>query len=372
VHHSWCGHRHFHAAAQILQELGLGKHLVDCSTFGYVIMPFLALFIFAPRFHQIYAQTPAKDLAMIYLFGLIQGSGAYVMIYTCTIIGMALGFTLNMSCIALFSLLIPLFGAHIDRVMKLDGITLLIGAALLIISFVLGGQAGLARERQQPTDEKKSSAKLRLNIPLLAAGILWSGLANSMYYFTFEFQQSMKATAINQFGVKNFAWGFLNMFPFFAGMFTLNMLLMLIKMIRQGTFKNFWAASGLGREYLLGIAMSLMWYTGQGVAFPAAQAIMGTSGRSCRRRAANRDDHGCFEHRRYSTGEWNGVPTKAKRKLYWSIGMMIIATVVVAVGNYLQQQTSASVQAKIPDSTAPRSILQAIDPPIIAPHDKRP
>jgi len=235
-----------------------------------------------------------------------------------------------------------------------------------------GGQAGLARERQQPTDEKKSSAKLRLNIPLLAAGILWSGLANSMYYFTFEFQQSMKATAINQFGVKNFAWGFLNMFPFFAGMFTLNMLLMLIKMIRQGTFKNFWAASGLGREYLLGIAMSLMWYTGQGVAFPAAQAIMGPLGVAVGAALLIGTIMVASNIAGIRTGEWNGVPTKAKRKLYWSIGMMIIATVVVAVGNYLQQQTSASVQAKIPDSTAPRSILQAIDPPIIAPHDKRP
>ncbi len=311
------------------------------ATVGYVIMPFLALFIFAPRFGQIYALTPCKDIAMIYLFGLIQGSGAFVMIYTCTIIGMALGFTLNMSCIALFSLLIPLFGAHMDRVTKLDGVTLLIGAALLVISFVIGGQAGLAREARQHADEVKAIPKKRLNIPLITVGVLWSGLANSFYYFTFEFQKSMKATAIEQFGVKDFAWGFLNMFPFFAGMFTVNMLLMMIKMIKEGTLKNFWAAPGLGREYLLGIAMSLMWYLGQGVAFPAAQAIMGPLGVAVGAALLIGTIMIASNVAGIRTGEWKGAPAQAMGKLYWSIAVMILATIVVAVGNYLQQRTTA-------------------------------
>ncbi|MBI2843825.1 MAG: hypothetical protein HYX78_10535 [Armatimonadetes bacterium] len=307
------------------------------STFGYVLMPFVALLIFVPEFNKIYSQTPSKDIWMIYVFGLIQGSGAFVMINLCTIIGVALGYALCISCIALFSLLIPLFVAHADRVTKLDGITLLIGAALLVAGLLIAGRAGLAREARTAAEQEKDGRKKRISIPVAAVAILWSGLANSMYYFTFEFQKSMKVTAIDKFGVEPYAWGFLNMFPFLVGMFTVNMSLMVIKMVKEGTLRNFWAAPGLGKEYLLGVSMSLMWYLGQGVAYPAAQAILGPLGVAVGAALLMGTIMVASNVAGIRTGEWKGSSPQIMRTLYTAITVLVLATTVVAVGNYLQQ-----------------------------------
>jgi hypothetical protein len=304
------------------------------SLFGYVLMPFLALNVFVPQFGRIYALTPLKDIWMIYLFGLIQGSGAFVMMYTCTVIGLALGYALNISCIALFSLLVPLFLAHRDRVGKLDGMTLLLGAALLVVGFTLAGRAGLQREAQAPTQEKKR----QLGIPPLIIAILWSGLANSMYYFTFEFQKSMKATATHDFGVAPYAWGFLNMFPFFSGMFTVNIALMSAKMIKEKTLTNFWKARGLRREYMLGLLMSLMWYLGQGVAYPAAQAILGPLGVAVGAALLMGSIMVTSNVAGIRTKEWEGASAETMRLLYSAIVILVLATTLVAVGNYVQQQ----------------------------------
>ena len=115
------------------------------ASFMYVLLPLATLFTLIPSFAQIYGQTPWKDLSMIYLFGLIQGTGALVFTYGTTVMGLALGYALMIGCISLFGLLVPLFGAHMDRVTKLDGITLLIGCFILIIGVGLS-VAGLERE----------------------------------------------------------------------------------------------------------------------------------------------------------------------------------------------------------------------------------
>jgi L-rhamnose-H+ transport protein len=303
------------------------------SIFAYVLMPLLALVISVPQCWKIYALTPSKDLRMIYIFGLIQGSGAFVQMYLCTVMGLALGFALTISCNALFSLLIPLFLAHRDRVAKIDGITLLIAAALLLVGFVLAGRAGLAREARAPAHEKEGGRKLA--IPLLAIAILWSGFANSMYYFTFEFQKSMEVTATQKFGVAPFAWGFLNMFPFFLGLFTVNIALMGTKMVKEKTVSNFWAAPGLGREYLLGISMSLLWYLGQGVAYPAAQAILGPLGVAVGAALLMGTIMVASNVTGIRTGEWKGSSAQTMQILYTAIAILVVATAVAAIGNYL-------------------------------------
>lgn len=308
------------------------------SVFAYVIWPLLALFIFVPQFGKIYALTPSRDIWMIYAFGLIQGSGAFLMMYVCTVIGLALGYALCISCIALFSLLIPLFVAHRDRVAQADGITLITGAALLVAGLALAGRAGLAREAQAPTHQPKRGWKPP--IPLLALAILWCGLANSMYYFTFEFQKSMKAMAIQEFGVASYAWGFLNMLPFLTGMFTVNIVLMVAKMFREGTLRNFWAAPTLGREYLLGVLMSLMWYSGQGVAYPAAQAVLGPLGVAVGAALLMGTIMVASNIAGIRTGEWKGSSVHTMRMLYAAISILVLATTVIAAGNYIQQQVS--------------------------------
>ena len=305
------------------------------ALFMYVLFPILGLKLLVPEFAKIYAQTPAKDIWMVYVFGLVQGSGAYVFTYGTTLMGLALGYSLMISCIALFGLLIPLFGAHADRIAKLDGITLLVGAALLVLGFILAGRAGLAREAEIP-DDKKAQRK-KVSILLTALVVLWSGFANAMYYFSFEFQQSMKTIAIDKFGVPLYAWGFLNVVPLFLGMFTVNLVLTIIKMTKDGSIKNYWSAPGLGREYVLGVSIGLLWYLGQGVSYPAGQAILGPLGVAVGAALFMGMIMVVSNIAGIRSGEWTGSSPRTMRLLYAAIAALVVATTIIAVGNYLQQ-----------------------------------
>ena len=307
------------------------------ALFMYVLLPLAGLALIVPQFRQVYAATPAKDLSMIYLFGVIQGTGAFVFTYGTTLLGLSLGYALMISCIALFGMLVPLFGAHLDRVAKLDGITLLVGAALLILGFGFAGSAGLAREAESRAREGPAAGPRALSIPLAAAVILWSGFANALYYFTFEFQQTMKGMAIERFGVAPFAWGFLNIVPFFLGMFTTNLLMTLWKMVREGTVRNYWSAEGLLREYGLGMAIGLTWYLGQGVAYPVAQALLGPLGVAVGAALFMGMIMVVSTVAGLRTGEWAGTSASTRRKLYSSLLVLIVAMSTIAIGNYLQQ-----------------------------------
>ena len=306
------------------------------ALFMYVLLPAATLLLVIPRFSEIYGQTPLRDLGMIYLFGLIQGTGSLIFTYGTTVMGLALGYALMIGCIALFGLLVPLFGAHLDRVTKLDGITLLIGCTILVVGIGLSGWAGLQREAVK-RESGTATGQKKLNIPLMAIIVLWSGIANAMFYFTFEFQQSMKALALTQYNVPLYAWGFLNTLPFFLGMFTINLILTTAKMVRDGTLKNYWAASGLGREYLLGASIGLMWYIGQGVGYTVGQAVLGPLGVAVGAALFMGTIMIVSNVLGVRTGEWVGVPRATMKKLYVALVLLVVAMSVIAVGNYLQQ-----------------------------------
>lgn len=284
----------------------------------YVVFPWLSLHILIPNFREIYARTSAADLGMIYVFGLIQGSGAYVFTYGTTLLGLGLGYALMIGCIALFGLLVPLFGAHLDRVTKLDGITLLIGCALLIVGLAFSGKAGLEREMTKVSSDAKDGHK-KLSITRAVFVVLWAGIANAMFYFTFEFQHSMKDMATHQYHIPAYAWGFLNVFPFFLGMFTTNILLTVIKMVRDGTLKNYWTAPGLRREYLLAVAIAVPWYFGQGVGYTTAQAILGPLGVAVGAALFMGAIVIVSAVLGVATGEWEAVPRSTMRKLYFAL-----------------------------------------------------
>ncbi len=304
--------------------------------FMYVVFPLAALFLLVPCCVEIYSLTPGKDLWMIYLFGLIQGTGSLVFTYGTSLMGLSLGYALMIGCIALVSLLLPLFAAHADRLAKVDGITLLIGCAILLAGVTVSGMAGLEREKSKQAAPGGQDRK-RASVLLLAFVVLWAGIANAMFYFTFEFQKSMKVMAIEQFHVPTYAWGFLNTVPFFFGMFTINLFITGASMIKDNTLRNYWSASELGREYLLAVGLGVIWYLAQGVGYTAAQAMLGPlgvpvgGGLFMGTIIASSNLLGIY------TGEWKGTTPSTMRKLYAALGLLITAMAVIALGNYLQK-----------------------------------
>jgi L-rhamnose-H+ transport protein len=293
-----------------------------------------------PDFLEIYKQTPSKDLGMIYLFGLIQGTGSYIFIYATTLLGLALGCAIIIGFIMVVSLLIPLLFAHLNRITELDGITLLIGLALLLCGIALSGKAGVLREKECPDldvsiDRKQ---KRKVSTVMIILVVVWAGLANSMYYFSFEFQQSMKAIAIEKYAIKEHLWGFLNVVPLFLGMFTINVFLTVSKMIKEHNLKNYWSAKGLSREYILACLIALLWYVGQGICYVAGHTMLGSLGVAVGAALFMGSIMLTSNISGIKTGEWKGVSRRTMKLLYAGLIFLIIAMTTVSIGNYLQER----------------------------------
>jgi L-rhamnose-H+ transport protein len=305
------------------------------ALFMYVIFPLITLKLVVPEYLDIYQETPSRDLLMIFMFGLVQGTGAYTFTYGTTVLGLALGYALMIGAISLVSLLVPLFGAHADRLNHMDGITLLIGCGILLIGIAVAGRAGLVRERLKSTE-----AAGRKPASLFMAGliVLWSGMANSLFYFTFEFQKVMKDLAVTKYAVPEHLWGFLNILPFFLGMFSVNLILTVAKMVKDKTLNNYWSAGGLGREYLLAVLIGLLWYLGQGVCYTAGHTLLGPLGVAVGAALFMGMMMVVSNLAGIQTGEWDDVDPGTRRLLYGGLGVLVAAMTIIAVGNYLQQQ----------------------------------
>jgi len=108
-------------------------------------------------------------------------------------------------------------------------------------------------------------------------------------------------------------------------------------MVRDKTLKNYWSASGLRREYLLGASIGLLWYVGQGVGYTIGQAVLGPLGVAVGAALFMGTMMVVSNVLGVRTGEWKGVPGVIMRKLYIALVLLVVAMAVIAVGNYLQQ-----------------------------------
>ncbi len=340
----------------ILGGLGVGTFLLPLKvsrtwqwenswTIGILLMwlvfPIVILFLISDDPLVVYREAGWRPVIILFVCGLIQGTAAFLFTYGTTILGLALGYALMIGCTLIFGLLVPLFGAHLDRVFKIDGLTLLGGLAILLIGIGFSGRAGLQRERELASLEKTDlTQRKKVNLAVIIALIIWVGFANCFYYFIHEWGAKVEEIARAYKVSKAFAPQFNNL-PFMIGMLVMNLFLGVPKMVKQGTLRNYWSGSGLVREYLLCLGIALPWFVGQGVFYAMGKTQLGPLGVSIGAALFMGTMIVISNVVGVGMGEWKGVSAKTTRTLYWGLIFLVIAMVVIAIGNALQAQISA-------------------------------
>ncbi len=300
----------------------------------YCILPVLVLRLVCPEPLAVYREAGPRAIIILFACGLIQGTGALVFTYGTTILGLALGYALMIGCISVVGLLVPMFAAHADRIGHMDGITLLLGLLILLVGISYSGKAGLLRERETVTDQGQTRKQVGLGI--IIGVVLWSGIANSFYYFIHEWGDRVEQIAISHNVSQAFAPQFNNL-PFFLGMLCINAALTFPKMMKEDTLKNYWTSEGKAREYFLAALIGLLWFLGQGVAFPVGKTGLGPLGISVGAALFMGMMIFISNILGVRTGEWKGVSGKTMKILYTGLTLLVIAMIVIAVGNGLQQ-----------------------------------
>ena len=115
------------------------------SLLGMLVFNWIITLFLVPNIFAVYAATPARDLAVLALFGLGWGVGAVLFGLGMDRLGMALGYPIIMGLIASLGALIPLLVFFPQTLFTTKGLVLLAGTALVILGIWLCAVGGFAK-----------------------------------------------------------------------------------------------------------------------------------------------------------------------------------------------------------------------------------
>ena len=295
------------------------------SLLGMFVFNWIITLVLVPNIFAVYSASPAKDLAILALFGLGWGVGAVLFGLGMERLGMALGYPIIMGLIASLGALIPLLAFFPQTLFTSKGLFLLAGTALVIFGIALCSIAGSRRTPSEGTSATRSSAfKIGLAIAIFA-GIL-SCLPNVGVAFGGNVIQAAASLGVPPASAGNTVWALL---------FTLgcvaNLTYCLYLIISKRSLGQYWNRE-TPRNLGLSAGMALMWI-GSFYLYGAGAAKLGRWGAiagwplfiSLSIVVGNL--WGLWR------GEWQGAPARSRRLLSQGLLVLIVAVLTVALSN---------------------------------------
>jgi L-rhamnose-H+ transport protein len=296
------------------------------SLLGMLAFNWMITLLLVPNIFSVYGASPARDLAVLAIFGLGWGVGAVLFGLGMNRLGMALGYPIIMGLIASLGVLIPLLVFFPQTLLTTKGLVLLVGTVLVIFGIVLCSVAG---SRRAPPGSKSIATHSRafrvgLAVAMLAGAL--SCLPNVGMAFGGNVIRSAETLGVSQALSGNTVWALLFTLGFVA-----NLAYCLYLMLRNNTLGQYWNRE-TPRNLRLSALMALMWI-GSFYLYGAGAARLGRWGAvvgwplfiSLSIVVGNL--WGLWR------GEWQGAPAAARRLLNLGLLVLIVAVMAVALSN---------------------------------------
>ncbi len=186
------------------------------SLLGMLVFNWIITLLLVPNIFAVYAATPARDLAVLALFGLGWGVGAVLFGLGMDRLGMALGYPIIMGLIASLGALIPLLVFFPQTLFTTKGLVLLAGTALVIFGIWLCAVAGSRRTASAGKSSVADSNAFKVGLAIaILAGIL-SCLPNVGMAFGGNVISAAEASGVSQASSGNTVWALLFTLGFVA------------------------------------------------------------------------------------------------------------------------------------------------------------
>jgi len=296
------------------------------SFLGMFLFNWIITLLLVPAIFSVYANSPARDLGILALFGMGWGVGAVLFGLGMDRLGMALGYPIIMGLIASLGSLIPLLVFFPQTLATTKGMCLLAGTVLVIFGIVLCSMGG---SRKSPSTNKTTSAAegrfaTGLIIAVLA-GIL-SCLPNIGVAFAGNITGTAERLGLSQASAGNTVWALL----FTLGC-VVNVGYCLYLMLSKKTLRQYWndetsrnlglsammAAMWIGSFYLYGAGAAKLGRWGVVIGWPLFISLSIVVGNLW----------GLWR------GEWRSAPLAARRSLNFGLCVLLVAVVTVALSN---------------------------------------
>lgn len=342
--------------------------------FSFLLAPVLIALLLVPGVGSILRHTSHETLAITFIWGLLWGVGGLTFGLSIRYLGIALGYAIALGLTAAFGTLMPpLFAGEMPALVHhVPGQVILIGIAVCLAGIVLSGMAGWAKEQELSTEEKEKTIA-EFNFPKGILVAVFAGLMSACFAYGLATGKPIgnmtKAVLAAHGGAPE--WQNLPiLIVILLGGLTTNMIWCIVLMARNGSARQLFAKAGFtsgniaaatrpdaepepgiladpvvqeniasqqpGKllfNYLLCASVGIMWYL-QFFFYSIGQTKMGKY-----------DFSSWTLHMAsiiiFSTlwgiwlKEWSGVSRKAKILVGLGLAVLVLSTVLVGYGNYL-------------------------------------
>jgi L-rhamnose-H+ transport protein len=305
------------------------------GVFSWIIMPWLVASLTVPQLLSLLGEAPTGSIVRSYTFGVLWGVGGLTFGLSMRYLGMSLGYAIALGFCAAFGTLVPpIFkGTFGELLSQSSGLTILAGVAVCLVGIAICGRAGIAKERELSSDQKRASVKefsfLKGLLVAIFAGIMSSCMA---YGIT-------AGKPIAQLAVERGTPSLWQNSPVFiivmGGGFTTNLIWCLILNIKNRSAKDYVAVrdASLAGNYFFSALAGITWY------FQFMFYGMGTT------KMGRYDFSSWTLHMAFIIAfsnlwalvfhEWKGSSRRTFATIASGILIVVLSTIVIGVGNYL-------------------------------------
>jgi L-rhamnose-H+ transport protein len=216
--------------------------------FSWIIAPWILALTMTHDLTQVLREAPAISLIWAYTFGVLWGLGGLTFGLTMRYLGMSLGMAMVLGYTAAFGTLMPpIFrGVFASEVLGThSGLIILGGVAVCLLGIAVAGAAGVSKEREMSTEQKRASIKeFDLKKGLLVA--TFSGVMSACFAYGLAAGDPIKALTI-QHGTPVLWQGLPVLVVVLAGGFTTNFIWCVILNVRNRTGYQYFRSEIRGR-----------------------------------------------------------------------------------------------------------------------------
>ena len=305
--------------------------------FAWILAPWIVAWLAVPDLMGLLGQIPLNNLVWPYIFGMLWGIGGLTFGLTMRYLGMSLGMAMALGLTATFGTLVPpiYFDQFSTMISHTSGWVTLGGIAITMLGIVVVGKAGIMKDRELSSEQKKQHIKeFSLKKGIWVA--IFAGIMSACFAFGIAAGKPIAERAI--------ATGTPELFsnsPIFivilAGGFTTNFIWCMLLTLKNRTIKDYIKIKNtpiLG-NYLFSAIAGITWY------FQFMFYGMGTT------------KMGAYDFASWSIHmafiiffsnmwglilkEWNGSSMKTVRMIILGLIILFTSTIIIGIGNYIQQ-----------------------------------
>jgi L-rhamnose-H+ transport protein len=309
--------------------------------FSWVVAPWLFAAIQTHSLLQVLASTPTPTIFWCWFWGAMWGFGGLTFGLTMRYLGMSLGMAVALGLTTVIGTLgPPIFNGTLSALAATTtGEVTFVGIAITLIGIVIVSKAGRAKEAELPSSGEQSVTEFNLRKGLLIA--TFSGVMSGCFAWGLAAGDPIRALTVAA-GTPELWKGLPVLCVVLSGGLTTNLIWCALLIAKNRSSGEFFGRSANGpvphllKNYGLAALGGTLWYF-QFFFYTMGESQMGRYGFSSW--TLHMASIILFSTLwGFALKEWMGTSSRTRRLVWFGVGLLVISTVVIGVGNFLSAQ----------------------------------